>query len=202
MRRTLFALTLSCLFTQASVALAEDDFQQDASIESDDELIPPPAPSPRYNRITIGALPLIAGHIPLEYERALGNSFSFSIGPRATVPGITALMGMASVGLNLNLGVRYYAFAKSPMDGLWFGPETFGGFTSHFTRGSSHMQIAAGVHAMVGYTRIWQSGFTLSAGFGLGGGLAVGSARSSVGSSSGAYLMPSANVHANVGYAF
>lgn len=169
----------------------------------------------RLNRITAGPLSLLTATFSAEYERAVTDRVSLFAGPRFGV------VGTYSIGLSA--GARYFPMAKDTApEGLWFGPELWlqygsqsgelGGVTY-----SNEENTAFGL-AMAGYTLIYENGFTLSFGAGIGGGYyarsgtgiqnitfsptGLSSPSAKIGSVSELSLKPTVGAQFNLGYAF
>lgn len=161
---------------------------------------PPPVSTEnvRKNRITVGALGLFLGALPVEYERALGGSFSLYIGGS---PVFSFLQGGRN-GVRGLLGFRIFPTSKPAPSGFWFGLEAvseyvIGSAFNVFTFSEANASFA-GVNGLLtgGYTFIATSGFTFSAGAGAGVALGVNP------DTSADIFLPALSLHLNAGWAF
>lgn len=151
----------------------------------------------RRTRLTVGPwLPL--GYLPLELETAISPGVSVAVGAQFAFPALPALTGASAAGVGGSISLRYFTAGRAPR-GFWLGPELMAGLFALASPTTAVGQIYAGPVAMLGYTFIADDGFTISAGGGIGPGLAISLRDDLV---SPAYLAPLYRLHLSLGYAW
>jgi hypothetical protein len=152
----------------------------------------------RRNLIMANPGALLLGDLVLQYERGLGQRFSFFVGPYAKVFNTFGVEGGELTEVGLDFGGRYFFRAHAPR-GTWLGPQlgvAVASVTTH--EGMSASGIGASAALLIGHTWIWNNGFSLSLGGGLGYATAEGTAGDVTVSSSG--IFPAARLA--LGFAF
>ncbi len=152
---------------------------------SEDSLGSSELPVRRLNSLTAQPLPWILGIYSGAYERALSERVSFAVGFNAAVLTVIQQQGDHATstlvtGGGIQPGVHYYLAGRAPA-GLWLGLKAELGHLSLRTTseadaigGKTRVSTVLGGftyggHAMVGYTHVFETGFTLLGGVGLGG---------------------------------
>ncbi len=114
-------------------------------------------PSVHPNMITTDPVAALQGLLILRYQRALGESVSFYIGPEFLIPGVL-VEGVSGGGLIA--GLDFHLIGPAPT-GVWIGPR----FEVLVLDDGVDRGVGVMAGAMLGYT--WQWGhFTLSLGAG------------------------------------
>lgn len=173
-----------------------------------------PGPRVRRTRVTTGPLtPLALGMdgLSFELEHAFGEHASFFLGPR--------FGAFPKTHFSLSSGLRFFPSFREPAPaGFWIGPELWTAFEYNAgvdaATGASYGYSDVGVFAlaMAGYTIVYRSGFTMSFGAGLGGGVSIKEGTglvvpnpvtsNRIASVTGTTSVPSIALHWNIGYAF
>ncbi|MBX5482221.1 MAG: hypothetical protein IRZ16_10360 [Myxococcaceae bacterium] len=148
------------------------------------------------------------GWLPFEYERASGERWSWYVGPQIRPwAGVGALTGTVARGVRVSFGVRFFPMDRAP-GGFWIAGELVPEI--NYVQDLDFDRIpfvenewALSSLGMIGYTFLFDSGFSISAGAGLGMGYFDdrrlrddGVFDRFVG------LRPEFGVHANLGWAF
>jgi hypothetical protein len=161
-RAALLLLSVLCVLGPR-VALAEDDaltrFQEWLS-KLGKPASPPEDPGP-WNTFTLNPLVLKDRRLGVEYERALGRSFSLYLAPEFAYGRAEHSWHLALGG---TLGARIFVLGKAP-SGIYFGPEVVVDYQRDFRDQVLRKAFGLGIGGSVGWTLVFFNRFTLAAGF-------------------------------------
>lgn len=188
MNRILYVFAAASLFAAANANASESD----AEVIVDAE--PRAASESRMNRVSLGVLSIGFGQLPIEYERAFSKNVSIALGAQLFYPGVGMVVRVYELGAGGTLGLRYYPWAETPMQGVWLGAEMHGKAAISYALGYGIPGIYAGGVLNGGYTWTWDNGVSFATGLGLGAQL--GATTVAVG------VRPHLTGHAHLGYAF
>ena len=151
-----------------SITVAQPVFAQEYAPDTDSKTSSKDA-HPK-NAVTLNPLPLVAGIVSVEYERAVHDRVSLFLQPSviAFKGAYPKLPEDSSLwGLGANAGARLFVTGRAP-EGFWIGPQAgvaYVNATLHDVNGSAVGYSAGG---LVGYTWLFGDVVDLSVGGGAG----------------------------------
>ena len=132
--------------------------------------------------LTLGGVGGLVGGVGFVYERVLSPRIAFTAGLQVDGsvssygnggPGYSIGQHYGSLDVQVRPGLRFFLTEKAP-SGLWVGPRLEGSYTLQRTSYSPGPALSfqrgggVGVSALVGYSRVFASGFFLEAAAGAG----------------------------------